>query len=161
MNPKTRIVMSCLPCVFAVFASAPRVHAQVSVPGDSAAAATVVDEYHAALSSGDSLRALALLSADAVILESGGIETKAEYRSHHLAADIAFAKAVKSERTPLVVKVNGNTAWTSSTSLSQGTFNGRAINSSGAESMVLTKRPEGWRIEAIHWSTRTRRPPAT
>ena len=142
--------------------SAPNaVHAQGSLAADSAAAAKTVDDYHAALSSGDSSRALALLSADAIILESGGMETRAEYRSHHLASDIAFAKAVKSERSPLVVRIDGRTAWTFSTSVTRGTFNGRAINSSGAESMVLTKGPEGWRIRAIHWSSRTRRAPAT
>lgn len=156
-NIRCALVFSAAFAFFAVNA----VNAQPTVPSDSAAAAKIVDDYHAALSSGDSARALALLAPDAVILESGGMETRAEYRSHHLAGDIAFAKAVKSERTPLVVRVEGNTAWTSSTSVTQGTFNGRPINSSGAESMVLTKGPDGWRIRAIHWSSRTRRPPAT
>ena len=146
---------------FFAFFAVNAVHAQTTISADSTAAAKTVDDYHAALSSGDSARALALLAPDAVILESGGMETRAEYRSHHLAGDIAFAKAVKSERSPLVVRIAGNTAWTSSTSVTQGTFNGRAINSSGAESMVLTKGPDGWRIRAIHWSSRTRRPPAT
>lgn len=146
---------------FFAFFAVNAVQAQTTLPSDSAAAAKTVDDYHAALSSGDSARALALLAPDAVILESGAMETRAEYRSHHLAGDIAFAKAVKSERGPLVVRIDGSTAWTSSTSVTQGTFNGRAINSSGAESMVLTKGPDGWRIRAIHWSSRTRRPPAT
>lgn len=156
-------IESRIAAVFAFFAffAVNAVQAQTTMSADSAAAAKTVDDYHAALSSGDSARALTLLAPDAVILESGGMETRAEYRSHHLAGDIAFAKAVKSERSPLVVRVHGNTAWTSSTSVTQGTFNGRAINSSGAESMVLTKGPDGWRIRAIHWSSRTRRPPAS
>jgi ketosteroid isomerase-like protein len=151
------LVFSAFSAVSAVNA----VQAQTTMSADSAAAAKTVDDYHAALSSGDSAKALSLLAPDAVILESGGMETRAEYRSHHLAGDIAFAKTVKSERSPLVVRIDGNTAWTSSTSVTQGTFNGRAINSSGAESMVLTKGPDGWRIRAIHWSSRTRRAPAT
>lgn len=125
---------------------------------DSAEVAQAVNDYQKALSSGDSARALALLAPDAVILESGGVETRSEYRSHHLASDIAFAKAVASNRGPLHVTVAGNTAWTASTSTTQGTFNGRAINSLGAESMVLTKGANGWLIRAIHWSSRTRRP---
>ena len=128
-----------------------------STSADSATVAKVVSDYHAALSNGDSTGALALLAPDAVILESGGIETRAEYRSHHLASDIAFARAVRTTRSPVVVRVVGNSAWTSSTSVAQGTFNGRAVNSSGAESMVLTRSADGWRIRAIHWSSRTRR----
>jgi ketosteroid isomerase-like protein len=132
-------------------------HVHPAASGDSAAVAKVVNDYHAALSSGDSLKAISLLTPDAVILESGGIETVAEYRSHHLASDIAFAKAVKSERSPVIVRVAGNTAWTSSTSVTQGTFNGRAVNTSGAESMVLVKDGGTWRIRSIHWSSRNRR----
>jgi ketosteroid isomerase-like protein len=150
-----------LALVFSAFFAVNAVNAQTTMSADSAAAAKTVDDYHAALSSGDSAKALSLLAPDAVILESGGIETRAEYRSHHLAGDIAFAKTVKSERSPVVVKVNGNVAWTSSKSISQGTFNGRAINTSGAESMILIKGPDGWRIQTIHWSSRTRRPPAS
>src|SRR5687768_11914331 len=54
----------------------------------------VVSEFHAALSTGDSATALRLLDPDAMVLESGEVETRDEYRSHHLAADIEFAKSV-------------------------------------------------------------------
>jgi len=131
-----------------------------SVNSDSSAVAAVVDSYHKALSSGDSALALGFLADDAVILESGGLETRAEYRSHHLPADIAFARAVRSVSGPLKVTLNGATAWTSSTSTTQGEFNGRPINSIGAESMVLTRSGASWRIRSIHWSSRNRRPPA-
>jgi hypothetical protein len=98
-----------------------------------------------------------LLAQDAVILESGGMETRSEYLSHHLPGDIAFAKAVASTDGPVHVTIAGNTAWTAGTSTTQGTFNGRAINSTGAESMVLTKESAGWKIRSIHWSSRNRR----
>jgi ketosteroid isomerase-like protein len=124
---------------------------------DSAAVAEVVTKYHAALSTGDSTAALALLAEDAVILETGGIETRAEYRSHHLPGDITFAKAVQSQRGPVHVRIRGDVAWTSSTSTTTGEMNGRAINSAGAELMVLVKTPAGWKIAAIHWSSRARR----
>ena len=128
-----------------------------SVPSDSAAAAAAVTAYHRALATGDSARALALLAPDAVVLESGGAESRAEYRSHHLAADMEFARAVREARTPLRVTVRGDVAWVSSTSTAQGTFRGRAINSAAAELMVLTREPVGWQIRAIHWSSRARR----
>ena len=124
---------------------------------DSAAVADVVTKYHAALAAGDSTAALALLAEDAVILETGGIETRAEYRSHHLPGDITFAKAVQSQRGPVHVRIRGDVAWTSSTSTTTGEMNGRAINSAGAELMVLVKTAAGWKIAAIHWSSRARR----
>ena len=129
------------------------------VASDSAAVVEVVSRYHAALAGGDSATALRLLAPDAVILESGGLETVAEYRAHHLPADIAFAAGVPAQRTVRSVRVVGDMAWVASTSVSQGEFRGRAINSAGAELMVLARTAEGWRISAIHWSSRTRRTP--
>ncbi len=131
------------------------------IHGDSAAVVAVVDSFHTALSTGDSVAALRLLAPDAVILESGSMETRAEYRSHHLAGDIAFSKAVKDKRGAMTVRVEGATAWTIGTSITEGQYNGRAINSAGAESMVLTKSANAWRIRSIHWSSRTRRAPAS
>jgi len=128
----------------------------ISNTADSIAVARVVKDFHAALSRGDSTRALGLLASDAVILESGGIESRAEYRSHHLPEDIAFAKTVTPIRGSLEIKVEGPSAWTTGTSSSKGRFHGRSINSIGAESMVLTKDAAGWRIRSIHWSSRSR-----
>ena len=125
---------------------------------DSAEVAAVVERYHQALVAGDSAAVLRLLADDAVILESGGVETRDEYRSHHLPGDMAFVRAVKSVRSPLRVVVRGDVAWASSTSTTQGEFRGRAINSSGAELMVLVRASQGWQIAAIHWSSRARRP---
>jgi ketosteroid isomerase-like protein len=125
---------------------------------DSAAVAATVASYHRALANGDSAAALSLLVDDAVILESGGIETRAEYRSHHLSSDIEFAQVVKPVEGPLRVTVRGDVAWATSTSVAQGQFRGRAVNSAGAELMVLTRIAGSWKITAIHWSSRNRRP---
>jgi ketosteroid isomerase-like protein len=129
-----------------------------SANADSAAVTDVVSRYHAALASGDSAAALHLLTPDAIILESGGLETRDEYRKGHLPADIAFAAAVPSQRRVRQVVVRGGIGWVASTSSSQGTFRGRAVNSTGAELMVLLRTQDGWRIRAIHWSSRARRP---
>src|SRR5687768_7907692 len=75
--------------------------APAQVPSDSTAVVGVVDRYHQALAAGDSALALALLSPNAIIVESGGVESLREYRSHHLPADIAFARAVKANRSPV------------------------------------------------------------
>jgi ketosteroid isomerase-like protein len=128
-----------------------------TTPADSAEVAATVDRFHRALAAADSVGALALLTPDVQILESGGMEDRAEYRSHHLGSDIEFARAVPSRRGATAVRVHGDVAWATSTSTTEGTFRGRAINSTGAELMVLVRTPQGWRISAIHWSSRNRR----
>lgn len=122
---------------------------------DSARAA--VAAFHMALTQGDSSSALALLAPDAVILESGGLETLDQYRSHHLPADIAFTQAVPSSSIASHVEVVGSVAWVTTTSTTTGTFGDRAINSQNAELVVLHRESTGWRIRAIHWSSRSRR----
>ena len=122
---------------------------------DSSAVAAAVERFHAALASGDSATVLALLAPEARILESGGVETRAEYSSHHLPADMAFASAVARERGPVEVTVNGDVAWAVSTSLSQGTYRDRPVDSRGAELVVLTREEGAWRIQAVHWSSRS------
>jgi len=124
---------------------------------DSTDVAATVAAFHQALARGDSAAALALLAPDAVILEAGGIETRQDYRSHHLPADIAFARAAPGVAGPVRVVVLQDVAWATSTSSAVGTFEGRQIDSQGAELVVLSRVPEGWRIRAIHWSSRTRR----
>lgn len=128
-----------------------------SVAQDSVDVAATVVRFHRALEVGDSAAVLALLAPDAVILESGGVEDVAEYRGHHLPADIEFARAVQSTRTPVQIRVRGDVAWASATSVAQGQFRERAVNAAGAELMVLARTADGWRITAIHWSSRTRR----
>ena len=126
---------------------------------DSVEVARVVTAYRSALASGDSAAALSLLAPDAVVLESGDVETREEYRRHHLPADIEFARAVHSEQTPVQVSVEGNAAWAWSSSTTDGSFRGRSVRSAGVELMVLSRRQDGsWQIRAIHWSSHSRRP---
>lgn len=125
--------------------------------GDSAAAVATVNRFHELMASADSTGAAALLASDLVVLESGGYENLAEFRAHHVPADIEFARATKSERRVRAVSVQGDVAWVTSTSTTEGEFHGRAINSAGAELMVLRRERDGWKISAIHWSSRARR----
>lgn len=131
-------------------------HLAAQTAADSAS--VTVATFHMALAQGDSSAALALLAPDVVILESGGLETLGEYRSHHLPADIAFARAVPSSGADSRVAVAGGVAWVTTTSTTTGTFRDRPINSQNAELVVLSRESTGWRIRAIHWSSRNRRP---
>jgi ketosteroid isomerase-like protein len=130
-----------------------------SQTADQATVLAVVKGFHDALAKGDSLAAMAYLAADVRILETGGVETREEYRSGHLSGDIAFARAVPSVRAEPVVTISGDVAWVTSTSRTTGSYRDRQINSAGAELMVLSRTPEGWRIRAIHWSSRAIRNP--
>ena len=125
---------------------------------DSAVVSAVVTAFHAGLRSGDAAAVMQLIADDALLFEAGGVETRAEYGKNHLPADIEFEKVVVAKRSPIRVVVNGNAAWASSTSEFSGTFQGRAVDSLGAELMVLSREPAGWRIRAVHWSGRARKP---
>jgi ketosteroid isomerase-like protein len=132
-----------------------RPSASSSAESDSLAVAAVIRQFHVALEAGDSVAALALLKEDAIILESGAVETREEYRSHHLGSDIAFAQAVAREEGPIRVMISGDVAWATSTSTMRGTFRDRPVNSRSVELMVLERALTGWRIAAIHWSSRS------
>src|SRR5262245_30886435 len=126
---------------------------------DSTEVAATLSRFHAALAAGDSATVLTLLSPDLQVLESGGIESLGDYRAHHLAADIEFARTVPSTRKLVRLTVQGDVAWVVSESTTQGQSAGRTINSVGAELAVLRRGTTGWRIVAIHWSSRNRRSP--
>lgn len=144
--------------VVRLFASAQPGGLAKGAHADSVVVAAVINRYHRALSDGDTVTALALLTNDAMILESGDVETREEYRSHHLPADIAFARAVPSVRRPIRVVMHSDAAWAISTAKNHGTYRGRTINSQGAELMVLTREAGRWKIRAIHWSSHALRP---
>lgn len=127
-------------------------HALAQASAEAAVEATV-RAFHKALVDGDANGALRLLTADAMVLESGVRETREEYAAHHLPEDIAFARAVPMQRGPVQVTVSGDTAWASSTGRLQGTFRSRPVDIAVAELMVLSRTAAGWEIRAIHWSS--------
>lgn len=128
-------------------------------PASSPAAA--VEAYYAALAAGDAAAAEALLASDAIVLENGHAESRAEYLARHLAADIAFARALAQTRSDVRVVQAGDVAWVSARSHVEGDLRGRAIRSQGSELIVLSCEAQGWRIRAIHWSSHPlQEPPA-
>jgi ketosteroid isomerase-like protein len=131
-----------------------QLHAQDPGSAAQAEAMAVVHAFHDALAAGDSTAALSLLHDDVVILESGHAETRAEYRSGHLRADIAFASATQRSITNERVSTLGEVGLYIGESRTTGQFRSRDIDSCGAETMVLVRTAEGWRIRHIHWSSR-------
>ena len=115
----------------------------------------VVDAFHAALAAGDSTAALGFLSPDVVIFESGGAEmSRAEYRSHHLGADIEFSMSTTNEITERRTEAGADVTVVLTRSATRGTFRGRDIDATGVETMILTQSGDGWAIVHIHWSSR-------
>jgi len=116
--------------------------------------ASTVDAFHAALRRGDTRSAAALLANDALIFEGGGVErSKAEYASHHLAADAAYTQAVPSILTRRAGDSTGSVAWIASEGRTTGTYKGKAVDRVTAETMVLRRTGRAWRIVHIHWSS--------
>jgi ketosteroid isomerase-like protein len=133
--------------------------ASVQTAADPAApAVAVADAFHAALGSGDADAVLALLAEDVMVLEEGGAErSREEYAGHHLPADMAFAAATTAEVTRRAAWVEGDIAWVLTEGRTRGTFNGRPVDRLTAETMILHRGADGWRIRHIHWSSRAPR----
>lgn len=124
----------------------------------AAPAVAAVDAFHAALGSGDADAVLALLSEDVLVLEEGGAErSRDEYAGHHLPADMTFAAATTAEVTRRAARVEGDVAWVLTEGRTTGAFNGRPVNRLTAETMILHRDGDAWRIRHIHWSSRAPR----
>lgn len=128
-----------------------------STRADSAAVVNAVEQFHASLTAGDSARAVALLANDVVVLESGAIQTRADYLSHHLGADMKASKGSKATRSVVQVRMAGEAAYVVSKTVSPPTGAEGSTGSEMAELMVLSKTASGWTIRAVHWSSRRRR----
>ena len=129
-------------------------YAQESDANEVTLIKTVVEYYHKALEAKDKETALLLLSEDVLIQEGGHLETAEEYKSHHLMSDMQFSSAVSCNREVIEAVVDGNMGWVVSSSSMKGEFGGKAVNSIGAELMVLIKENGSWKIRVIHWSSR-------
>ncbi len=149
------IVAPCMLAVANVLSSQASVKSGSSrkSTADSVAVVRAASRFHTALEQGDTVTIRHLLAADLHVLEGGAVETRAEYLAHHLAADIEFARSVRSESRLTAYRREGSVAWLISTSSARGAFRGRSIDSIGAELMVLSKTQLGWQIRAVHWSS--------
>jgi ketosteroid isomerase-like protein len=131
----------------------------VRVAPSARAAQQAVEGFHAALAAGETQRALDYLAPDVLIVEEGGAErSRAEYASHHLAADAAFTRAVPSTPLGSTGDAVGDLAYIVTESRMTGAYNGKPVDRLSAETMVLRHDPAGWKIVHIHWSSRAAKP---
>lgn len=124
---------------------------------DSTNAVATVMQFHAALAAADSAKAVSLLADDVMVLESGAIQTRGEYLSHHLGADMKASVGSKAQRSIVRVSLTGGTAVVVSKSVSPPTGAEGNTGSEMAELMVVAKTAAGWQIRAVHWSSRRRK----
>lgn len=126
---------------------------QAAAP-ETTAITKVFESFYAAMKAGKPADAMSLIAPDAVFLESGGLETRAQYEESHLPADIEFEGQVNGKRSPLQITQQGDTAWVIATTEYNGEFDGSPVNFVSAQLMVLTKQQGTWLIRSIHWSSR-------
>lgn len=140
-------------------AAAQELSPRIEVPASASAAATVVDRFFAALSSGDLAQAGAQLDPNVVILESGGAEhTAAEYLGGHAKADAQFLHGSHHVLNRRTARAVGDLAWIASESELHVEKDGKPSTLASTETMVLRSGEDGWKIVHIHWSSRVKKP---
>ena len=153
MPPGTRRTLA-VACGFLLSATSARSQTTAT---DSSAAVTVVERFHAALTSGDSASAVMLLASDVMVVESGAVQTRSQYLGHHLGADMKASKGAKAVRTVIQVRIIGSAGYIVSKTVTPPTGAEGSTGSELAELMVLSKAASGWSIRAVHWSSRRSR----
>lgn len=118
-------------------------------------ALSVAKQLSDALGSGDKTAVMKLLADDVLIYESGGAETSLEeYASHHLNADIKFLSGIEKELISQESFVQDNLAIITSISKMTGTYRDEPVDIKSAETLVMERSGENWKIVHIHWSSR-------
>lgn len=111
--------------------------------------------FHAAIAAGDKTKASALMAPEIAVYESGYVEaSRSQYASHHLADDIGFAKTTARKVLKHSQRIEGNVAVIWEETETTGTAHGKPIHAFGTETALLEKRPDGWTIIHVHWSSR-------
>ncbi len=129
---------------------------QTATVAASDEALAALASFQAALKAGDADAAQRWLSPAVVIYESGGIEhDRAEYASHHLAADMSFLKTASVETRSRQSGGDAETAWVITASRLKGlSAKGKAFDLDSLETALLQRSADGWRIRHLHWSSR-------
>ncbi|HET9566721.1 MAG TPA: nuclear transport factor 2 family protein [Vicinamibacterales bacterium] len=123
-------------------------------PPNESDVTSVIEAFYGAMKKGDAAGAMTVIAPDAVFLESGKLETRAEYEMNHLPSDIEFESQVSGKRGPMRVTFDGNTAWVIAMTDYDGKFQGDPVSFVSAQLVVLTRDSGKWMIRSIHWSSR-------
>ncbi|MBA3487729.1 MAG: nuclear transport factor 2 family protein [Lysobacter sp.] len=128
------------------------------VPSAAQAAVSVVERFNKSLAAGDMKSVESLLSADVLILETGGAErSRDEYLGHHAISDAKFLKGTHSQIKRRTARIDGGLAWVGTESELHASKDGKPMTLLSTETMVLKNTPAGWQIVHIHWSSRPKK----
>ena len=142
-------------CAFILSGSLTAACAPAQSPTDHAAdVTTAVNAFQTAMDTGDGPTVMKYIADDALMMEAGTIENRMEYEKNHLPADLEFAKGMTARRMPVQQAIRGDVAWVRTSTEFRGTFQGEPLALLGLETMVMTREPDGWKIKALHWSSR-------
>ena len=119
------------------------------------APAEVVDAFHAALRNKDTAAALSLLDRGLVVYEFGTMDPTVEaYAFRHLPFDMDVAVATRWKLETRRLGGEGNERWVLSTYRVTGTqANGKPIDLTMLETVLLRRSGGAFRIVHFHWST--------
>ncbi len=126
-----------------------------STENDDRTAVEVADQLSSAIGSGDIDTLRSLLSPEVLIFEAGGVESSlAEYESHHMKSDMAFMASMEREVLSRQVIHSGNAAIVMTRSRLSGHYKEKDMDLASAETLVMERSEDGWKIQHIHWSSR-------
>lgn len=112
-----------------------------------------VAQLHTALISSDESTIKNIMAKDVLIFEGAGAERSLEeYASHHMKSDMKFLRSMDIELLERNIMVEGDIAISSSRSKIKGTYKGKEFEKISIETLVLSKREDGWKIVRVHWS---------
>lgn len=158
-----RMFMTVLAAVLALLLPAAPTSAQA--PADSHGIAQWLESYDAAFNTRDVARLAAFYHPDVTIFEGGGTNDGwADYRDSHLGPELKVMEGLHfshSDVSAHLLAPDGRTAYVTSEYRLRARIEGKDVDASGLETLVLVKDAAGaWRIRHSHTSSR-RRPVAS
>lgn len=125
------------------------------LPSDARAALETAGRFNTALQDGDFKTVEAILDPDVLILESGGAErNRQQYLDHHAPVDAKFLSDAHVQLVHQTAKRRGDLVWIGSESKIHTRKDDKPLTLLSAETMILQRAGESWRIVHIHWSSR-------
>ena len=125
-----------------------------SVANTDHPASLAAASLHDAIVKGDVETFQSLVAPDVLIFESGGVEASlAEYEGHHMSADMAFMKSMEQEVLSRQVFDAGDSAIVVTRSRVHGVYEGKDVDLSSTETLVMKQAGGQWQIVHIHWSS--------
>lgn len=143
--------------VVAVCSSARAQDAPAAAAVKSPGPVEVVDLFHQSLKEGYTEKALQQLAPDALVFETGFVEsTRDRYAAGHVQEDARFASGTQRKLLKRETWQEGEMAGVLSLVDVDGDFGGKKIALEQTETMILRRSEGVWRIAHVHWSAHNR-----